>query len=372
MRFDPGFDQPFSLFENPRFDIADTRPPIVLARPLAFRENAVAGEAVGEVVALDGVFGSGVADLSLGGPGSAWFSVDDGGTVRLTEAGADSPLNDFETGPNEATLQVTATDAAGNTSRARTLIIETRNEPGDERPDTRPGDGGDGEATLDLSFVGDALAGARDRIADAFDAAWKAWTETFDLATDSQIDIAVDTTETAEADTIATARANLLDTGKTTADGQDLVRSEVVQELRDGRERRPDEPDAYVTFARDLSQFAFGDGTEANRFDAETILKHELGHVLGFTATGPFDGAQTAFEAGTETSFFAGLTFEGETAGEVALANDAHLTEGLMAPSIGPGQEKAIGRTDLEVLADLGVPVADDALDTSQSDPLIA
>jgi len=367
MRFFDGFDQPGG---TNFFEVRDTRPPVVLTRPLTFTENAQAGEPIGRVVAFDGLFGSGVAEISLSGADSDLFAVDDGGTVTLTRAGADAAINDFETGTNSATVRVTATDDAGNTSRARPLPVETRNDPGDDAPSR---DGGNGEATLTLDFLTDALDGARAEISQAFETAWEAWTEKFDLAADADIEIAVGASGGGGRGAIASARPSFVDTGETAADGDDLVRSEVVAELRDGRERRPDSPDARIQFEQDLSNFAFGAEDRApGQFDAETILKHELGHVLGFAGTRPFDGRATALEAGTERSFLFGRTFEGETAGEVALADDAHLLDGLMAPSIAPGTEKEIGEEELAVLADLGVPVAEDALDTATSDPLVA
>jgi len=373
MRFFAHTDDPFAAFGTDFFGGRDARPPIVLTRPLAFAENAEAGEAIGQVLALDGFFGSGVAEISLAGPDSDLFAVDDGGTVRLTDAGADAAINDFESGANRATVRVTATDNAGNTSRARPLTIETRNDPADDAPADLPDDGsnGDGEATLDLNFVSPELDGARDAITRAFEDAWSAWTQHFDLAADAAIDIAVGTSDGGGRGAIASARPSFVDTGETAANGDDLVRSQVVAELRDGRERSPDQPDARIDFGQDLSNFAFGDESRAGAFDAETILKHELGHVLGFATTRPFDGRSTALEAGTEEDFLSGPTFEGERAGEVALADGAHTASGLMAPAIAPATEREIGETELAVLADIGVPVAEDALDTSDRDPFV-
>jgi len=59
----------------------------------------------------------------VGGNEGGFFAIDEFGRITMTEAGAASAANDFETGPNSFSLTVTATDTAGNTSVPQTVTM---------------------------------------------------------------------------------------------------------------------------------------------------------------------------------------------------------------------------------------------------------
>lgn len=344
----------------------DKQPPLLVAHDLTFEENTEQGEVIGRVFASDGIFGSGIDEFTLLGPASDFFEIDDQGRISLSSEGADSPINNFEHGPNQVNVTVAAEDRAGNTSEAKKLEIRTL-----DRPDTAQTTD-TSEPTLDLHFIGDALLGMRQEVSQAFQAAWNDWTSVLDGAPAAEIDIAVGDRNTGGPETLASARPTFVDTGLTTVDGSVVLQSQVVAELRDGTERAPNEADARVDFAQSLDNFDFGNPRQPKDFDAETVVKHELGHLLGFASTPAGDGVKTPLEAGTEAGLFSGLHFQGDTAGTVPLANSAHLTDGLMAPSIAPGNIEKISETELAVLDDIGVPVSDNALNSSSADPMLA
>jgi len=97
---------------------ADTTAPEVADQTLAVRENQSPGTGVAIVDAQDNPGGSGVASFALTGDGTAaeFVEIRDDGRLVLTQAGAADPgFSDFETAPNTFTVNVTATDEAGNT-----------------------------------------------------------------------------------------------------------------------------------------------------------------------------------------------------------------------------------------------------------------
>lgn len=96
-------------------DGGDQTPPAIDPdQTLTYEENvADVTTALGQVTATDEQ--SSVASFSLSG-GNGNFAIDDSGNITLTEAGLDAAANDFESDPNEFTVEVTATDANNNTS----------------------------------------------------------------------------------------------------------------------------------------------------------------------------------------------------------------------------------------------------------------
>lgn len=104
----------------------DLTAPVVTAptASLNYDENQVAGAEVGSVSATDAVGVTGYTIAS--GNDSGFFAIDAAGKITLTEAGATSAVNDFETGDNSFILGVTASDAAGNTSAAVDFTLEVK------------------------------------------------------------------------------------------------------------------------------------------------------------------------------------------------------------------------------------------------------
>ena len=109
----------------------DTIAPVVPAgQSFSLTENVLgAGGVVGTVDASDN---SGSVNLSItaGDPGG-FFALASNGTLSLTPAGAAGAANDFETAPNAFTLEVTASDAAGNTT-VETVDVSVLNDPADD------------------------------------------------------------------------------------------------------------------------------------------------------------------------------------------------------------------------------------------------
>jgi hypothetical protein len=102
---------------------------------IAYDENQAAGDVLGVVAAADNANGSGIESYAIvSGNDNGYFSINAAGELTLTAEGATSMANDFETAPNEFTLAITATDAAGNVSDAVNVVLTENNVD-----DTAPG-----------------------------------------------------------------------------------------------------------------------------------------------------------------------------------------------------------------------------------------
>lgn len=104
--------------------VGDTVAPAVTAASFDYNENLKAGDTVATVAATDNVAVGGFNIVS--GDTSGFFAIDATGKITLTTAGLASAMNDFETTPNTATLGITATDKAGNTSTAATVTLNVK------------------------------------------------------------------------------------------------------------------------------------------------------------------------------------------------------------------------------------------------------
>jgi hypothetical protein len=83
----------------------------------AYDENQEADAVIATVTAEDNEGGTGVESYAIAsGNDDGYFAINADGEITLTEDGLASAANDFETGDNEFTLGVTATDGNGNTS----------------------------------------------------------------------------------------------------------------------------------------------------------------------------------------------------------------------------------------------------------------
>jgi len=90
------------------------------------------------------------------------------------------------------------------------------------------------------------------------------------------------------------------------------------------------------------------------------LMAHELGHVLGFNDFADAEFA-TPFEARSD-----GDTFSGELAGDVPLADPAHLAIDAAVANVprAPVREgkPVVTDTEIQILGDMGLPLQDDAL----------
>ena len=108
----------------------DTTAPVVAAgQSFSYAENRAADTVVGTVAASDVV---GVTGFRFTGSGSSQsadgrFTIDAGGTIRLTASGTAGFSNDFETLPNGFTYAVQARDLAGNWSTTRDVTLNLTN-----------------------------------------------------------------------------------------------------------------------------------------------------------------------------------------------------------------------------------------------------
>ena len=105
----------------------DTQAPSISAQTFSYAENSTAGAPLGTVASSDG---SGVASYKFTATGTnisadSFYQISNTGVISLTNAGAASGVNDFETGSNTGTYSVTVLDNAGNTSSANITLNET-------------------------------------------------------------------------------------------------------------------------------------------------------------------------------------------------------------------------------------------------------
>lgn len=106
--------------------IVDTTAPVVTAAPASYAENQTAAGTTLATVTADEAATFAITT----GNDSGFFAIDAAtGVVSLTAAGiaAGAATNDFETGVNEFTLGVVATDTAGNASTATDLVMSVTN-----------------------------------------------------------------------------------------------------------------------------------------------------------------------------------------------------------------------------------------------------
>ena len=105
------------------FDLED--PFIPSGQEFSYSENQSEGFVLGTVAASDNADVSGFRILS--GNDDGFFQINSDGQISLTPAGVATAAasNDFETGPNDFSLTVEATDAAGNTGTGIVTISVT-------------------------------------------------------------------------------------------------------------------------------------------------------------------------------------------------------------------------------------------------------
>ena len=106
-----------------------TAPDIAAGQGFSYAENRAAGAVIGTVAASDavGVTDFRFADSDTNLSADHRFTIDAGGTIRLTATGASGFSNDFDVLPNSFTYALQARDLAGNWSVARDVTLNVTN-----------------------------------------------------------------------------------------------------------------------------------------------------------------------------------------------------------------------------------------------------
>ena len=95
--------------------VVDTQAPTLNDHSFSYSENRSAGSIVatmpqnGDIVGYRFSNGTQISD-------DGYFTIDDSGTIRITQAGAAASANDYESAPNIHTYEIVGYDSAGNGS----------------------------------------------------------------------------------------------------------------------------------------------------------------------------------------------------------------------------------------------------------------
>jgi len=105
----------------------DTTIPILHNQNFDYAENQGVNSIVATVTTSDNVSVIDYTFTSTGTQTSAdgYFTIDNSGNIKITEAGILSAANDFETNPNSSLYNISVTDTAGNTTTAAITLNET-------------------------------------------------------------------------------------------------------------------------------------------------------------------------------------------------------------------------------------------------------
>jgi hypothetical protein len=109
-------------------DVDAVAPTIVDNQTFDYLENQASGAVLAILNAADNPGGTGIASFKItAGNGNGYFGINNKGEIFLTDAGASAAANDFEITPNSFSMEVTATDKAGNTSTAAHVTLNEQN-----------------------------------------------------------------------------------------------------------------------------------------------------------------------------------------------------------------------------------------------------
>ncbi len=200
----------------------------------------------------------------------------------------------------------------------------------------------------------------------ALNTAWSDWTQSFTRNASIEIRIAF-----SEIGGLAEGGAAIIIQTQVQG-GFNIFQTGVLFEFATGVDLNGAAADASITVRTSaVGQLAFGPApTPASRIDAETLMRHELGHVLGIATTRDANDdltgtAKTTFDKLVVEGANGALSFAGGNAfivaqGAVALSDGAHLQSAtdLMKATLANGEERPVGALDLAILADIGAPVA--------------
>jgi len=104
---------------------SDTVAPVVVAgQVFSYAENQTAGVLPGITVNATDHDGVTAFRIDPASDPSHYFTIDDKGSITLTEAGAAAAVNNFEATPNTFAIGIVAIDAAGHESRTADVILK--------------------------------------------------------------------------------------------------------------------------------------------------------------------------------------------------------------------------------------------------------
>ena len=241
-------------------------------------------------------------------------------------------------------------DAAGNKVGATSITVPANN------------------LTLSFNDPGGTLAPFQAAISQSVNAAWNLWAVHFTRTAPIELEINM----IPSAPTIlASARSLVTQSTNEFFQGKRILQVGAAFELATGTDPNGAAPDAEISLGSDLSRFVFrsaiNEPIPQNKFDAISVFAHEIGHILGFSAStsllGGFVGSFERYITGTTNPAFTGPNAVAANAGLSILLDPnstSHLadTTDLMSASISTGQEKLVEPLHIAILQDVGVPIS--------------
>ena len=157
----------------------------------------------------------------------------------------------------------------------------------------------------------------------------------------------------------------------TTDDGVSVFLSGIIGEIDGLGDPNGEEFDGVISINSDrMSGFSFDiSGAVSGRHDLYSIVLHELGHILGFASAVNFgfdSGGKTTFDLNVEYDqdierfFFTGEAATESFGDRVWLAGTPHVGDeilSLMNATTSTGQRLSVGKLEVAMLADSGLPV---------------
>ena len=332
--------------------------------------GGVLGLSAGTTVNLDGASG----DFEIVRNGTTLEIHDGGGDVAAQIAGgADVSTVNFADGSADLRVDFEAGDLVfGDARLANDGATATGAAVIDDNGGSNDAPAIEGDTELNVTFADDPeLDGHRDDFEAALNTAWDAWMEHIDSDPTASVNVNV----FFQSDSAAIARTffrSSQDTGRVSEDGAiigtpvSVAKVDPGTALDDGID--PDAIDTDIQIGSDPDRWDFGPGTAEGFIDAESVLKHEFGRVLGVNVFNRPD-FKTPFEERRDLDT---LTFDVDDrlgGGDLALRereNGTDLADGLGVMSEFPGFDtvsETITAADLQLVGSLGVPVDPASLD---------
>ncbi len=225
--------------------------------------------------------------------------------------------------------------------------------------------------SIHFSDTSGVMGQYQNEIEAAIRSAWAEWDQYLAGHRDASIEINVVSTDSTT--DLALAKSVVGTTIGETFNGKSVVQDIVGYELIHGIDENGTDFDGQITISTYfLSQEGYYDfstdgSVTADQFSFQTVMTHEIGHMLGFSALLTNSSYTTTFQ----TLVSSQDRFIGEHAqviygGEIPLdsASVVHLSESafngyLMSPEPERGQDSTISTLELAMAEDIGLPVLD-------------